>query len=328
MKSVDIILPCYNEEETIPLYFEAVNPVLKDVEGFEFRFLFVNDGSKDRTLDVLEKFRQERNDVSYISFSRNFGQDAAIYAGLEHSKADYVISMDVDLQDNVSLLPEIVQKLSEGYDVVNPHRADRSDDSFFKRTTSAAFYGFFNRLEGRKILPENVNCYRGLDRKAVDILLSCGNTDRYVMVDYNYIGLKTAVLDYKREKRSAGKSKYSFKKLVKHAFDIISVGSSAPAYLPIKLGSLFFAFFSVSSPLLGIFYLLGYFSVLPPYSEIRLAFILSSLFLAISFVTVNLGILGIYVKNIVINARKKPDFIIDRIEKPDRKEKEERDNKK
>ena len=100
---------------------------LKDVEGFEFRFLFVNDGSKDRTLDVLEKFRQERNDVSYISFSRNFGQDAAIYAGLEHSKADYVISMDVDLQDNVSLLPEIVQKLGEGYDVVNPHRADRSE---------------------------------------------------------------------------------------------------------------------------------------------------------------------------------------------------------
>lgn len=313
MKNVDIILPCYNEEDTIPLYFEAVDPVLKDVKGFAFRFVFINDGSKDRTLDVLEKFRKERNDVSYISLSRNFGQDAAIYAGLEQSKADYVISMDVDLQDNVTLLPRIVEKLEEGYDVVNPHRSDRSDDSFFKRITSDAFYDFFNRLEGRKIIPSNVNCYRGLSRKALDALLSCKQTDRYVMIDYNFIGMKTCFLDYKREKRSAGKSKYSFKKLVKHAFDILSVGSSAPAYLPLKAGVFSFAFFLLSSLTLGMLYLLGYFSVLPPYGEIRLAFLISSLLLAFSFVLLNLGIVGVYLKNILINTRKKPAFLIEKV---------------
>ena len=166
MKTVSIIVPCYNEEQSLPLYFEAVDNVLKDVKDYDVDFILVNDGSKDKTQEVIEDLYNKRDDINYVRLSRNFGQNPALTAGLDASTSDYVIMMDADLQDPVELITAILEAFSQGYEVVSPHRTSRETDGWFKRVTAGAFYKFVNRLEGKQIVPENVNCFRGLSEES------------------------------------------------------------------------------------------------------------------------------------------------------------------
>lgn len=325
MKTVSVILPCYNEEESLPLYFQAVDEVIKDIDNYSFKFILVNDGSKDNTVEVMNRLYQERNDVELVLLSRNFGQNPAIYAGLSTVDTDYAIAMDVDLQDPVELLKDICEKFDEGYDVVSPHREDRSSDTLFKRTTAKMFYSLVNKLEGKKVIPENVNAFRGLSRRAVDLINSFPNKDRFFLIDVAFVGLRTCYIDFSRQKRSAGESKYSLSKLFNHAFNLISTGTARPLYLLIEIGALCTAFWTLAFLAFLITYICMSAGAFDPCGSAQGAistfFIISAVFLALSILIFLVGVLGIYLHNILINTRDLPLYIIDRNIKQEDKQK-------
>ena len=314
MKKVSIIIPCYNEEKALPLYFEAVDPIIKSIKDFSFNFVLVNDGSKDNTLEVMNKLHETRKDIVICSFSRNFGQNSAFSAGLKVCDGDFAILMDSDLQDPVELIAPICEKFSEGYEVVNPHRADRSSDSFFKRVTAGMFYKFINKIDPKNALPENVNCFRGLSRRAIDIINSLGESDRFLRTEIAFVGLKTAYIDFKREKRSAGDSKYNISKLFNHAFDNISTATSTPLYFPIKFGFVSTCLTGLAFLAMLIFMILCWCNVSPFTSVGNILmpiFIVCSVFLAMSVIIFFIGIVAIYMHNILINTRNRPNYVIE-----------------
>lgn len=318
MKTVTIITPCYNEEETIPLFVKNLDPILKGIQGYRFEYLFVNDGSKDGTLAVREKLYQERNDVTIVSESRNFGQESALYAGRKSAKGDFVIRRDCDLQDSPDILPLICGKFSEGYDIVNPHRANRKKDSFLKRCTAGRFYKFINFVEGKDSFPKNVNLFRGLSRRALDLLLSLPESDRHLMVEYAYIGLKTAHIDFVRGKRSVGKSKYNVKALFNHAFNQLSSGTSRPLFLPCFFGAFSTLFNGLGFFVFLILFILEQAKVIYG-SYIIPLFLVFSLFLARSFIIDVLAVARLYEHNILLNTRNRPTTIIDFVKRPEDK---------
>lgn len=321
MKTVTIVTPCYNEEPTIELFLKTLDPILKTIEGYRFEYLFVNDGSKDKTLEVLEKAYQIRDDVTIVNETRNFGQEPALYAGLKSAGGDFVITMDCDLQDNPEILPEICKKFTEGYDIVNPHRADRKKDSFFKRTTAGRFYRFINYIEGRDAFPKNVNLFRGLSRRALDRILSLPESDRHLRIEYNYLGLKTATIDFVRGKRSAGKSKYNLKALFNHAFNQLSSGTSRPLFLPILFGCGLTFFNAIGFLVFFILFIVQQCGHLMG-AYITPLFIVFSVFLARSILIIFLGVARRYEHNILLNTRNRPTTIIDYVKRPEDKNKD------
>lgn len=320
MNTVSIILPCYNEQESLPLYFKAVDPVLARIEDFSFRFILVNDGSKDKTPEVMEKLYKERDDITIVNESRNFGQNAALSAGLSLVKDDFCIIMDVDLQDPVEVIEGICKKFQEGYDVVNPHRADRKEDTFFKRTTAKMFYTFLNSLEGQEVVPENVNCYRGLSKKAVDLINSLEEKDRYLISEIPYIGLKTATIDFDRAKRDAGTSKYSLSKLILHALNVISSTTASPLYLPLKTSLALFPVNLLGTLAFFVLWILALNATIPNVGIYSTLLILFVALLSLSVILFFIGILGVYLHNILINTRKRPSYIIESVESKEKKQ--------
>jgi glycosyltransferase involved in cell wall biosynthesis len=315
MKLLSIVIPCFNEEEALPIYFDAVDKVLPEItkKDWEIEFVLINDGSRDKTLQVMEDLHNKRNDISYISLSRNFGQTAALSAGLSKARGELIIMMDVDLQDPVSLIPQMVEKYEEGYDVINAHRVDRSSDSSFKRNSASFFYEFINKLEGREVIPQNVNCFRGLSRRAVNEIVNLSEKDKLLLSEMSLIGYKNCYLDFKREERVAGVSKYSLKKLISYALDNISAGTTAPLYIPIKLGVFGCCFFFIAALAMTICYILSCNNVMNPGYIIYFqpCLILSWVFFGINIIIGFIGLLGVYMHNILINTRNRPAFIID-----------------
>ena len=320
MKTVTIITPCYNEEATIEIFLKTLDLIVHDIEGYQFEYLFVNDGSKDKTLSVLEEQYRKRNDITIVNEARNFGQEPALYAGLKSAKGDYVICRDCDLQDNPSILPQICAKFSQGYDIVNPHRADRKKDSFFKRTTAAMFYNFINKVEGREAFPRNVNLFRGLSRRAVDTILALPESDRHFRVEYAYVGLKTATVEFVRGKRSAGESKYNLKALFNHAFNQLSSGTSRPLFLPILFGAGLTFFNGLGFFVFLILFILANCSVLYG-GWITPLFIVFSIFLSRSILRIVRGVSMLYQHNILLNTRNRPTSVIEFVKRPEDKDK-------
>ncbi|MCI1734750.1 MAG: glycosyltransferase family 2 protein [Bacilli bacterium] len=320
MKTVSIVLPCYNEEESLPLYFKAVDPILATIKDYQVGFVLVNDGSKDKTLEVMEKLYQTRNDITIVNEAKNYGQNPAFTAGLEQAKGDYVITMDSDLQDPVELIPQILAKFSEGYDVVNPHRSSRKTDTGFKRYSAGLFYKFLNKIEHKQFVPENVNCFRGLSRKAVDSLNSLPESDRYYVGLVPFVGLKTATIDFARQEREAGKSKYnSLSKLFMYAFNITSSSTARPLYFPLKFGLITSCFFGFSSLVLLVLYILGQCQVMTSYPQITLWMVISFVALGFAIVIDMIGLVSLYLHSILINTRQRPDHLVDFVKRPEDK---------
>ncbi len=322
-KKVSIILPCYNEEQALPYYFEAVDPVIKNITDYSFEFVLVNDGSKDNTLEVMNDLYNKRNDIVVVSLSRNFGQNPAFSAGLKVCSGDYAILMDSDLQDPVTLISDICNKFSEGYEVVNPHRADRKTDSLIKRKTAGMFYRFINKIEGKNVAPENVNCFRGLSRRVIDEINALEEKDRQIRTEVPYVGYKTCQLDFRREKRSAGDSKYNMSKMFNLAFDNISSTTAKPLYYPIKFGAIMGGITLLSSIGLTIWYIIylfynNFFEISVGYT-LQIVSIISWILFGVNVIIFFIGIIGIYLHNILINTRNRPNHIIDIIKRPEDK---------
>lgn len=322
MKKVSIVIPCYNEEEMLPLYFKAVDPVIKKIKDYSFDFVLVNDGSKDNTLQVMNNLYIKRDDIIVCSLSRNFGQNPAFSAGLKVCDGDYAIMMDSDLQDPVELITQICEKFSEGYEVVNPHRADRTTDSYIKRKTAGMFYRFINKLEGKEVAPENVNCFRGISRRVIDEINNLSEVDRQIRTEIPFVGYKTCTLDFKRSNRSAGESKYNMSKMFLLAFDNISATTAKPLYTPIKVGSVMTGVFGglfLISLVLMILTWCDVGGLVSEYYIIFPLFLMTTIFFACSIIVFFIGIVSLYLHNILINTRNRPNHIIDIVKKPEDK---------
>lgn len=237
-KTLSIVSPVYNEEGNLDKFYIDLNKVLKEIK-YEYEIIFVNDGSKDSSLLVLSRLAHDDKHVKVINFSRNFGHQMAITAGMEYATGDFLIILDSDLQDPPSLIKEMVQKWEVGFEIVNAKRKSRRD-GFFKDITAYIFYKFLNSILSNKI-PENVGDFRLLDRRAVNILNKIKEKDRYLRGLTSWIGFKQTFVEYDRGKREWGKTGYSLSKMFGLASNAVFSFSKLPMKLASILSVIFFA---------------------------------------------------------------------------------------
>lgn len=238
MELISIIVPCYNEEEVLPLFYREVTRVAGLMPQYDFEFIFVDDGSRDATLSVMKKLAQEDQRVRYVSFSRNFGKEAAMYAGFSYAKGDYVSLMDADLQDPPALLPEMMRFIrEEGYDSVATRRVTRKGEPPIRSFFARRFYALMRRISKTEIV-DGARDYRLMTRQFVDSLLSLSEYNRFSKGLFGWVGYKTKWLEYENVERAAGETKWSFWKLLLYSIEGIVAFSEAPLALAAVSGVL------------------------------------------------------------------------------------------
>lgn len=237
MKKLSIIVPCFNEEESIPYFYDEVKKVTNNMD-IKLELIFVDDGSRDKTLEVI-KSKTDDKEVKYISFSRNFGKEAAMYAGLSMASGDYVTIMDVDLQDPPSLLPEMVRLIEEeGYDCVATKSTSRNGYSFLRKTFTKWFYDIIGKMSKTEMVP-GARDYRLMTRQMVEAVLSMKEYNRYSKGLFSFVGFKTKWIEFENKERVAGTTKWNFWKLFSYALDGIVGFSTAPLTMAAFIGVLF-----------------------------------------------------------------------------------------
>ena len=305
MPKLSIVVPCYNEEEAIPLFYPAVEKVVKQMP-VETEYWFVNDGSSDDTLAELRKLHaQDPERVHYVSFSRNFGKEAGLYAGLQAATGDYIVVMDADLQDPPEYLPEMYKDISTGeYDCVGMRRTDRKGEAKFKSFLSNQFYNVINKISDTKIV-SGARDYRMMTRQMVDAVLSLTEYNRFSKGIFNWVGFRTKYLPYKNVERVAGTTDWSTWKLFKYAIDGITDFSEAPLAIATLAGGLT-AFISIIGMIIVIIR-----KIVEPGSS---AFGWASMVCIILFLggiqLLCLGIVGRYIGRIYMQTKKRPIYII------------------
>ena len=238
MEKCTIVVPCYNEEEAIPLFYEATNEALKDMP-LEIEYLFVNDGSRDKTLDVLRELSEKDTRVHYVSFSRNFGKEAAMYAGLKESTGDYVAIMDADLQDPPELIPGMYESIiEEGYDCVATRRVDRKGEPPIRSAFANMFYFIMHIIAKVDMVP-GARDFRLMKRTMVDAIVDMGEYNRFSKGIFGWVGFDTKWIPYENRKRVAGKTKWSFFKLFQYSIEGIVAFSTAPLVWSSLIGMFF-----------------------------------------------------------------------------------------
>lgn len=239
MGKISIIVPCYNEEAALPIYYREMSKVMDQMKDVEFEILFVDDGSTDQTLQQMKILNDQDERCQYFSFSRNFGKEAAIYAGLKNATGDYAAIMDVDLQDPPSLLPKMYKILQTGdYDSVATRRSTRSGEPKIRSFLSESFYKFVNRISKTEIV-NGARDYRLMKRNMVDAVLAMSEYNRFSKGIFGWVGFRTKWLEYENIERSAGETKWSVKKLFFYSMEGITGFSVAPLSLASVLGILF-----------------------------------------------------------------------------------------
>ena len=302
MSLISVVVPCYNEEKALSFFYEEMSKVKKQMNKETFELIFVDDGSKDKTLEILKELAEKDKDVKYISFSRNFGKEAAILAGFKAAKGDYVVMMDADLQDPPSLLPEMFKAVTEeGYDSVATRRVTRKGEpkirSFFART----FYKLINKISDTDLV-DGARDYRLMNRAFVDALLSMQETNRFSKGMFGWVGFKTKWIEFENVERVAGETKWSFGKLFKYALEGIIAFSDAPLKISSFTGFLLALLSVLGAITVGIFDIVGYYISGLVYLGIGITFLFSLLMIFI-------GILGLYVSKINAQVKKRPIFI-------------------
>lgn len=238
-ETCSIIVPCFNEEEAIPIYYREMIKTFESIPELQFEFEFIDDGSSDRTLEVIKGLRAEDERVHYVSFSRNFGKEAGIYAGLKHATGDYVVIMDVDLQDPPALLREMYETVAvEGYDSAATRRATRKGEPPIRSFFARMFYKLINKISKADIV-DGARDYRFMTRKMVDSILSMAEYNRFSKGIFGWVGFKTKWIAYENVERVAGETKWSFWKLFKYSLEGIVAFSTAPLSIASLTGVLF-----------------------------------------------------------------------------------------
>lgn len=239
MKKISLIIPCFNEEEVLGILYDELNKVTNQMNRYEFEFLFIDDGSKDKTLSVLKGLSEKDDRVVYLSFSRNFGKEAAMYAGFCNATGEYVAVMDADMQDPPSLLPEMMTYLESGeYDSVATRRVSRQGEPKIRSFFARKFYKLINRISDADIV-DGARDFRLMKREMVDVIVAIGEQNRFSKGIFGWIGFKTKWLPFENVERAAGETKWNFWKLFKYSLDGIFNFSQAPLQIASFIGLLF-----------------------------------------------------------------------------------------
>ena len=236
MDKISVAVPCYNEEAALEPFFAAVSAVAEQMPDVEFEFLFIDDGSRDKTLEKIQDLAQRDSRVKYISFSRNFGKEAGIYAGLENADGDYVVIMDADLQDPPALLPEMYRSIKEeGYDCVGSRRVTRKGEPPIRSFFARVFYKLINKMSDSEIV-DGARDFQMMNRQVVDAILSMGEYNRFSKGIFGWIGYKKKWLEYENIERVAGETKWSFWQLLLYAIEGIVAFSTTPLVISSVFG--------------------------------------------------------------------------------------------
>lgn len=238
-EKISVIVPCYNEEQAIPYFYEEIKKISSKMNKLDFEYIFVNDGSSDNTLDIVKEYAKEDDRVRYVSFSRNFGKEAAMLAGLRHSEGDYVTLMDADLQDPPKLLIEMYDLIKkEGYDCVGTRRVTRKGEPPIRSMFARAFYKIINKMSKTEMV-DGARDYRLMTRQVVDAIISMDEYNRYSKGIFSFVGFKTKWLEYENVERIAGETKWSFWKLFIYALEGITAFSTVPLIFSAVIGFIF-----------------------------------------------------------------------------------------
>ncbi len=304
MKMLSVIVSCFNEEEAIPMFYKEINLISKKMKDLNFEFIFVNDGSSDKTLEVVKKLRKKDKRVRYISFSRNFGKEAAMYAGLEASKGDYITLMDADLQDPPYMLEEMYKLIvDEEYDCVGTRRVTRKGEPPIRSFFARRFYKLINKISDIPMV-DGARDYRLMTRQMVDAIINLKEYNRYSKGLFSFVGFKTKWLEYENVERVAGETKWSFWKLFIYAIDGICAFSTKPLVISAVIGILF----CVISFIMIIFIIVRTLLFGDPVSGwpslVCIIFMVSGIQLFC------MGIMGEYLSKTYLETKKRPIYII------------------
>jgi glycosyltransferase involved in cell wall biosynthesis len=304
MKKVSLLIPAYNEEETIPLLYNELNKAVETISGYEFEIFFVNDGSSDNTLNILRNLQQIDSRVNYISFSRNFGKETAMAAGFDYVTGDAAVILDADLQDPPELIKEMIFHWEEGYDDVYAKRRSREGESWFKKFTSAAFYKVLQKMTKIPI-QEDTGDFRLLDRRAIESLKKLREKQRYTKGMFSWIGFNKKEILFDRKPRAAGKTKWNYLKLFNLALEGVTSFTTSPLRISTILGILV-SIFSIIYMFIVLIKSLIWKDPVQGYPSMMVTI----LFLG-GVQLVSLGIIGEYVGRIFNETKYRPLYIID-----------------
>lgn len=313
MEKLTLIVPCYNEEEALPYFYEEVCRVVGELKNYETELLFVNDGSKDDTLSVIKGFAEKDERVKYLSFSRNFGKEGAMYAGFCNASGDLVAVMDADMQDPPSLLPKMIELIESGeYDSVATRRVNRKGEPKIRSFFARMFYKLMGRISDADIV-DGARDFRLMKRKMVDAIVSMGETNRFSKGIFGWIGFKTYWLEYENVERVAGETKWSFWKLFKYSLEGVTNFSDTPLKIASWSGILFTFISVIAMCFVFIRALLFGDNVAGWPSTICIILFIGGIQLFC------LGIMGQYISKIFRETKKRPIYIIAESNKDDAK---------
>ena len=302
MRTLDLIIPCYNEEAVLPLFYETVRKTLAALPDYRVSLLFVDDGSTDGTLRTLKGFAQKDGAVRYLSFSRNFGKEAAMLAGLRASKGDLVAIMDADLQHSPELLFPMLQAIGEGYDIAAAKRTDRTGETRLKSRLSDAFYHVANKITQVEIDP-GAQDFRVMTRPVVHAILSLCEHRRFTKGIFSFVGFRTKWIAHENAARAAGETKWNYRKLLSYAVDGVLGYSDLPLKLPLFGGASLFCAAVLYAIIVLIVRLCG-----GAPSSVHAVLIV--LLLLAGFILLALGVLGEYLARVYTEVKNRPDYII------------------
>ena len=308
MATLSLVVPVYNEQEAIPLFFEALEQVKTKIENFNFEYWFIDDGSTDNTIQTIKELNIKYDYVHFIEFSRNFGKEAALYAGLEHTTGDYIAVMDVDLQDPPALLPEMLDGVLSGeYDAVGTRRVNRDGEPPIRSFFSSLFYKIINKISDTYIV-EGARDYRVMSRQMVESILSLQEYNRFAKGIFAWIGFKQKYIEYKNVDRVAGSTSWSFWKLLKYSIEGIVSFSQAPLLISFFMGFISFLIAIIFIVILIVRHFIDPGSAINGWTSMVVIILMVS-----GVQLLSLGIIGRYISNIYMEVKKRPIYLARKI---------------
>lgn len=308
-EKISIIVPCYNEEESIPIFYNEINKISKEMKSVDFEFLFINDGSKDKTLSILKDLSKKDNRVRFISFSRNFGKEGGMYAGLENATGDFVAIMDADMQDPPSMIKTMYYDIKEeGYDCVALYSPQHIGYSHLRKFFTNCWYKLIGKISSTPQVP-GARDFRLMKRKMVDAIVNMKEYNRYSKGIFSFVGFNTKWIEYNAPDRVAGTSKFNFKKLFMYALDGILAFSTTPLVISAVVG-LIFCLIAFIAIIVIIVKTLAFGDPVGGWPSLACIIIFVSgvqLFF--------LGVIGMYIAKLYLEVKKRPIYITSETEK-------------
>ena len=300
--TISVVIPCFNEEDSIPFFYSEMERIQIEMKK-KFEYIFINDGSTDNTLSVLRRLNASNPNVHYLSFSRNFGKEAALYAGLQRATGDYVTVMDADLQDPPELLIEMYAKIQEGYDVVGTRRADRKGEPPIRSFFAKAFYWLINKISDTEMV-DGARDFRLMTRQVVDAILELKEVNRFSKGLFSWVGFDVAYVSYENRERVAGETSWSFWKLLNYSLDGFINFSEVPLKLATWAGT-----FSFLISLVGIVFVVIRKLTIGG-SVAGWASLVSIILFIGGIQLLALGIIGNYISKVFLETKKRPVYIV------------------